>query len=150
MLTTYFIKPLEMNIGGHQYRFCSVRDFEFALNGRNTVPPNKVIELFNYPNDRLKSEAHAINEVERMLIEILSRSIDSPRIIRRAMKEMDYNIFSNDHHWRSIFIALQDMNGDIGDTLIRLALYKYTQYLQSRLEIIITRYPQTSDNSRAA
>ena len=145
MITSYFLRPLEINIKGNLYKFCSVLDFEFSLNGRNAVPASKIIELLNYPSERLRNEAQAISKMEKHLIEILSRSIDSPKTIKRAIKELNYNAFSNDHGWRDIFISLQDVNGDIGDTLLRVALYKYTQYLNSRLEIIKMSYPQAKD-----
>ena len=141
MLTSYFLRPLEIKIGEKSHKFCSILDFEFSLNGRNTVPSNKIIELMNYPCERLRREARAISEIEKHLIEILSQSIDSPKTIKRAMKDFNYNAFSNDHSWRDIFNSLQDISGDIGDTMLRVALYKYTQYLHSRLEIIKMRYP---------
>ena len=145
MLTSYFIRPLEINIKGNPYKFCSILDFEFSLQGRNTVPSNKIIELLNYTGERLRNEARAISEMEKHLVEILSRSIDNTKTIRRAMNDFNYNAFSNDHGWRDIFTSLQEVNGEVGDTMLRVALYKYTQYLHSRLEIIKMRYPQACD-----
>lgn len=142
MLNSFFIRPLEMNIGGQYYKFCSTIDFEFALQGRTSVPSKKVIELLSHSHDALKKEAFAIQGIEKSLDEILFRSIDSPNTIKRALTGCDFNIFSNDHGWRSIFISLMETGGDPRDVMLRMALYKYIQYLQSRMEIIKNRYPQ--------
>ena len=141
MLNKFFLRPLEITIGGQPYRFCSVTDFEFALQGRTTVPVNKILELRNYSREKLKSEAYAISDIEKKLMEILSNSIDSPNTLQRAMKDVDHQIFSQDHNWRQIFNSLQYGCVEI-DALLRVALYKYTQYLHTRLEIIKMRYAQ--------
>ena len=151
MLNAYFIRPLELKMGEQNYKFCSVLDFEFALRGRTSVPSNKIIELLRRPREHLRVEAHAIKALETQLFEIMSRSIDSPKTIKRAMQELDLKVFSQDHNWRSIFIALQEVDGEAGDTLLRAALYKYSQYLTSRYEIIKTFYAQyPEEEPRAA
>ena len=135
MLTNFFVRPLELRVGEQIYKFYSTSDFEFSLHGRTTVPASTFRELTHYSQDQLRGEAYAIKELEETLLEILSRSIDSPDTIRRGMKNFHHQEFSQDHNWRNIFLSLLSDNGK-SEMLLRIALAKYIQYLISRKEII--------------
>jgi len=139
MLTNFFTRPLELNIGSYVYKFISTADFEFALIGRATVPSNKLSELFRYTKSDLKKESHAIGKIENKILEVLSQPVDGHNSIGRAVKEFDNHIFSHDHNWWNIFIALIN-KGDEYEPLLRIALFRYTQYLESRQELIKVLY----------
>ena len=125
MLNKFFAKPLELNIGDLNLKFSSVADFEFSMAGRTAVPSKKITEMVKFSLDQLKKEAKTIKEIEKKFVAILSRSIEEPGSINRAMRELDPLIFSQDHGWRDIIGAL-----------------KYMQYLSSRQEIIKYLYSE--------
>ena len=143
MLDKLFSKPVELVIGEQTLHFHSLVDFEFALNGRTSIPAKKISDLVKFSVQQLKKEAHTIKEVEKRFVEILSKSIEEPEGIGRAIRELDPIIFSNDHGWREIINALNNSDDDI-DEFRRLAIVKYMQYLSSRQEIIKYLYSEKS------
>jgi len=146
MLDKLFSKPVELRIGDQTLRFYSLVDFEFALNGRTSIPANKISDLVKFSVQQLKKEAHTIKEVEKRFVAILSKSIEDPEGISRAMRELDPIIFSHDHGWREIIAALNNTDDNINE-FRRLAIVKYMQYLSSRQEIIKYLY---SEKTRVA
>lgn len=147
MLNKFFSKPLELEIGEHTYKFCSTADFEFALTGRTSIPARKISEMVRFTTEQLKKEARTIKEVEKRFVSILSRSIEEPDSINRALREMDPLIFSQDHGWRDIISSLNNGNEDF-NPFRRIALVKYMQYLASRQEIIKYLYSEKKKNSK--
>jgi hypothetical protein len=141
MLNKFFSKPLELEIGEHTYKFSSTADFEFALTGRTAIPSRKITEMVKFTTEQLKKEARTIKEVEKRFVGILSRSIEEPDSINRALREMDPLIFSQDHGWRDIITALNNGNEEF-NPFRRIALVKYMQYLASRQEIIKYMYSE--------
>lgn len=141
MLNKFFSKPLELDIGEYTYKFSSTADFEFALSGRTAIPSRKITEMVKFTTEQLKKEARTIKEVEKRFVGILSRSIEEPDSINRALREMDPLIFSQDHGWRDIITALNNGNEDF-NPFRRIALVKYMQYLASRQEIIKYMYSE--------
>ena len=149
MLNKFFSKPVELTIGEHVLRFCSIPDFEFCLSGRTSVPSKKITELVKLSTSKLKNEAITIKDIEKRFVAILSHSIEEPDSINQALRELDTTIFSQDHSWRSIIAALNE-GGDELNPFRRVALVKYMQYLASRQEIVKYLYSEKQSLSQAA
>jgi hypothetical protein len=135
MLNKFFTKPIELTIGEQNLTLNSLADFEFSLAGRTSVPSKKITGMVKFSLDELKNEARSIKDVERRFVSILSKSIEEPSSIGRALREIDAQIFSQDHNWRLIVSALRHGDDDLNE-FRRIALVKYMQYLSSRQEII--------------
>jgi len=135
MLNKFFTKPIELTIGEQNLTLNSLADFEFSLAGRTSVPSKKITGMVKCSLDELKNEARSIKDVERRFVSILSKSIEEPSSIGRALREIDAQIFSQDHNWRLIVSALRHGDDDLYE-FRRIALVKYMQYLSSRQEII--------------
>jgi FHA domain len=149
MLNKFFSKPVELTVGEHVLRFCSIPDFEFCLSGRTSVPSRKITDLVKLSTSKLKNEAITIKDIEKRFVAILSRSIEDPDSINQALRELDTTIFSQDHSWRSIIAALNE-GGDEFNPFRRVALVKYMQYLASRQEIVKYLYSEKQSLSQAA
>lgn len=155
MLNKFFSKPIEITIGEQTLKFCSLADFEFSLAGRTSVPSKKITGMVKFSLDELKKEARTIKEIEKRFVTILSKSIEEPESINRALREMDPQIFSQDHNWRLIIGGLHDGDEELNE-FRRVALVKYMQYLSSRQEIIKYLYSEkkkhykSSDNGTEA
>lgn len=141
MLNKFFAKPLEIKVGEHTLKFCSVADFDFGMTGRTSVPSKKIIEMVRFTTDQLKNEARTIKDIEKRFVAILSKSIEDTDSINRSMRELDPLIFSQDHSWRNIISGLNE-GGEELNPFRRLALVKYMQYLSSRQEIIKYLYSE--------
>ncbi len=141
MLNKFFAKPIELQVGEHALKFCSIADFEFCLSGRTTVPSRKITEMVKFTPEQLKKEARTIKDIEKRFVAILSRSIEDPLSINRAIRELDPLIFSQDHAWRDIISSMNN-SGDELNPFRRVALVKYMQYLSSRQEIIKYLYSE--------
>lgn len=135
MLNKLFAKPLSLNIREHAISFDSLAEFEFCLSGRVDVPVRKVAALMKLPNEELKREARTIKAIEKQFVEILRKSVESPGVISDQLRDVDPNVFSQDHDWRQLVLALNE-KGPEYDELRRVALVKYMQYLSARQEII--------------
>lgn len=141
MLNKFFAKPIELSIGEQDLKFCSLSDFEFSLAGRTSVPSKKITSMVKFSLDELKKEARTIKEIEKRFVAMLSKSIENPDSINRALREMDAQIFSQDHNWRLIIGALHNGNDELNE-FRRVALVKYMQYLASRQDIIKYLYSE--------
>ncbi len=141
MLNKFFARPLELTVGEQTLKFCSVADFEFSVAGRVSVPSKKIVDMVKFSLEQLKKEAKTIKEIEKRFVAILSRSIEDPNSINRAMRELDPLIFSQDHGWRDIIAALNNGNEEF-NPFRRIALVKYMQYLSARQEIIKYLYSE--------
>jgi hypothetical protein len=147
MLDNLFSKPVELHIGDQTLKFCSLSDFEFSLSGRTSVPSNKITSMVKFSIDELKKEALTIKGIEKRFVAILSKSIEEPSSINRALREMDQQIFSQDSGWRNIIIGLNE-GGEELDKFRRIALVKYMQYLSSRQEIIKYLYSEKKKHAK--
>ena len=143
MLEKLFTKPISLEIADQTLNFNSELEFEFALNGRTSVPARKFSDLFSLSLKQLKSEAATIKEVEKRFVNILSEAFENPGIIERSLRELDAMIFSSDHGWREIISALNE-GGEELNPFRRLALVKYMQYLASRQDMIKYVYSEKS------
>jgi len=141
MLNKLFAKPLELKIADQTIHLLSIADFEFCLSGRISVPSKKITDMVKCSVKELQSEAHTIKEIEKRFVAILTHSIEDPSSISRSLKELDTSIFSQDHGWRSIIVALNDGGNEL-NPFRRVALVKYMQYLSSRQDIIKYLYSE--------
>ncbi|MGB1800997.1 MAG: FHA domain-containing protein [Gammaproteobacteria bacterium] len=147
MLNKFFAKPIEMTIGEQTLKFSSLADFEFALSGRTCVPSKKITSMVKFSIDELKKEAKTIKEIEKKFVSLLSKSIEEPDSINRALREMDNQVFSQDNGWRTIISALHGGGDDLNE-FRRVALVKYMQYLSSRQEIIKYLYSEKKKHTQ--
>ncbi len=130
MLNKIFNKPLELKIGDQTLQFNSVAEIVFCLEGRTSVSSTKLAELLKMPIDQLEEQQKKIEEINKSLLTMLNEIIDKPDNIDRSMRELDTQIFSQDHGWREIIQALNKVEGGIND--IRTAvLTKYMKYLST-------------------
>ena len=148
MLNKFFSKPIEIVIGEQTLKFSSLADYEFSLAGRTSVPSKKITGMVKFSVDELKKEARTIKDIEKRFVTILSRSIEDPDSINRALREMDPQIFSQDHGWRMIISALHEGGEELNE-FRRVALVKYMQYLSSRQEIIKYLYSEKKKSASA-
>ncbi|HIF50866.1 MAG TPA: FHA domain-containing protein [Thiotrichaceae bacterium] len=147
MLKNLFSKPIELTVGEQVLQFSSISDFEFSLTGRTSVPSKKIISLVKLSLDELRKEAKTIKDTEKKFVYILSKSIEKPETINRALREMDAKIFSQDHSWRLIIAALHNGDDEL-NAFRRIALVKYMQYLSSRQEIIKHLYSEKKKHNQ--
>ena len=132
-------EPLEIVVGDKVVQFASVKEFEFSLNGRTSLPAQKMSELMKLSPRELKAEATTIEEVEKRFQDLLSRSEDTT--ISRAMTRFDPTIFSKDNDWRSIITGLNECGEEFREFKLA-ALKKYLQYLRSRKAVLKDIYLQ--------
>ncbi|MBL1143238.1 MAG: FHA domain-containing protein [Proteobacteria bacterium] len=149
MLNKFFAKPIEVTVGEQSLKFSSLADFEFALAGRTSVPSKKITSMVKFSIDELRKEAKTIKEIEKQFVSMLSKSIEDPESINRALREMDAQIFSQDHGWRSIIAALHSGEEELNE-FRRVALVKYMQYLSSRQEIIKYLYSEKKKHVKSS
>src|SRR3972149_10210244 len=135
MFDIFLSKLIEVKIGDQTLKFSTIADFEFCMAGRTSVPSSKITDLVKFSTDQLKKEARTIKDIEKRFVSILSKSIEDPTSINRAIRELDPLIFSQDHSWRDIISGLNS-GDDALNPYRRIALVKYMQYLSSRQEII--------------
>lgn len=133
------MKPLSLTIAGQNITFESPAAFEFCLAGRTDVPARKIALLMSLGAEELKQEARTLKAVERQFAELLRKSVESPGSIATHLREIDLEVFAQDHDWRDIVLAMQE-KGPEYDELRRVSLVKYMQYLTSRQEIIRHTY----------
>ncbi len=149
MLDNLFAKPIEITVGEQSLKFNSLADFEFSLAGRTSVPSNKITGMVKFSLDELKKEARMIKDIEKRFVSILSKSIEEPGSINRALREMDAQIFSQDNNWRLIIGALHNGDEELNE-FRRVAVVKYMQYLSSRQEIIKYLYSEKKRHVKSA
>lgn len=133
------LHSLELDVGHRQYRFNSLRDFHFALEGRTQFPSRRLRDLLALPAAQLKSEAQDIREVERRFADLLALSVQDPACTTRLLRQIPVHLFSQDHEWRLIMEGLRTLDGRY-DPYKQAALVKYLQYLGSRQEVLQTLY----------
>jgi hypothetical protein len=147
------IDGLDLNIDDVRYVFQSPRDFEFALNGRTSLPAAKVAALSRLSDDELLREAEAIRAVEQRFAEALSGTLEDITSIGPFLKNIEPSIISHDNSWRSIISALNNVAG-IPETYKKIALVKYMQYLASRQQVVKSLYanrqPRKAPDSKPA
>jgi hypothetical protein len=133
------IDGLDINIDGDRYVFQSPQDFEFALNGRTSLPAPKIAALSRLSDDELLREAEAIRAVEQRFAEALSGTLEDITSVGPFLRTMEPSIISQDNNWRSIIRALNGVDR-MPETYKKIALVKYMQYLTSRQEVVKSLY----------
>ena len=128
-----------LRIGEEMLEFSSPREFEFALAGRTSLPPDKVATLVDAPDETLLREAEGIRRIEQRLEDALSGVLEEATSIGGFMLELDMSVVSQDHDWRTIMMALNDA-GPETEEYKRVALVKYIQYLNARQQVIRSIY----------
>jgi hypothetical protein len=132
-------RPLRLEFGERVVRFDKAGDFEFSLASRTEVPTAKVAELVRLDPRALEREATSIRNAQRHFVAVLSRSLESPGNIGYLLHEMDPKLFSQDHDWRDIMRALNQLERGF-EEFKRIALVKYIQYLGSRQDVLQSIY----------
>lgn len=141
MLENLFSKPLALKLDEQLISFASVGDFEFALSSKIAVPSTKVMDMFKYNAKQLHKEAKSIKQIDKSLVALLCHFVEQPDDIMDSLKKVDTSLFSQDHAWRDIIIALNAMGCEF-DRCRHVALVKYIQYLSARQDIIRYLYTQ--------
>ena len=133
------IDGLELHIDDERYVFQAPRDFEFALNGRTSLPAAKIAALSRLDDDELLREAEAIRVVEQRFADALSGTLDDITSVGPFLRTIEPSIISQDNAWRSILSALNGADG-IDEKYKKIALVKYMQYLASRQDVVKSLY----------
>ena len=139
---------LSIYIEGDNYVFQSPKDFEFALNGRTCLPAPKIAALSRLDDNELLREAEAIRAVEQRFAQALSGTLEDITSVGPFLKTMEPTIISQDNNWRSIIMALNDVDR-VPETYKKIALVKYMQYLTSRQEVVKSLYANRQPRSSA-
>jgi len=139
---------LNIDIEGENYVFQSPQDFEFALSGRTCLPAPKIAALSRLDDNELLREAEAIRAVEQRFAQALSGTLEDITSVGPFLKAMEPTIISQDNNWRSIIMALNDVDG-VPETYKKIALVKYMQYLTSRQEVVKSLYANRQPRSTA-
>ena len=88
---------IELHIGEETLRFSSSREFEFALAGRTSLPPEKVAALVDSPDETLLREAEGIRRIEQRLEDALSGALEDATSVGGFMLNLDMSAVSQDH-----------------------------------------------------
>ena len=139
---------LSIYIEGNNYVFQSPQDFEFALNGRTCLPAPKIAALSRLDDNELLREAEAIRAVEQRFSRALSGTLEDITRVGPFLKAMEPTIISQDNNWRSIIMALNDVDR-VPETYKKIALVKYMQYLTSRQEVVKSLYANRQPRNTA-
>ena len=139
---------LSIYIEGDNYVFQSPQDFEFALNGRTCLPAPKIAALSRLDDNELLREAEAIRAVEQRFSQALSGTLEDITSVGPFLKAMEPTIISQDNNWRSIIMALNDVDR-VPETYKKIALVKYMQYLTSRQEVVKSLYANRQHRNTA-
>ncbi len=135
---------VELKIADQVFHFDGVREFEFALAGRTSLPYEKIAALSALSDDALLREVTGIRQLEQRFVGVVERSMAEPGAIGDFLRDLDLNVISKDYEWREIVQNV--VNLDSGHEQYRkVAMVKYMQYLAARQEIVRSTY-----NSRHA
>lgn len=132
-------QPLHLEVGERTITFTEPADFEFALESRTEVPAAKVAELTRMAPDALRDEAARIRKVERMFIDVLAHSLEETGNIDYLLRELEPTLFSSDHEWRALMVALAAQPVEFDDYK-KIALVKYVQYMAAREDVLRSIY----------
>jgi len=130
---------MQLRVGEESLSFTSPREFEFALAGRTSLPPDKVASLVDSPDEALLREAEGIRRIEQRLEDALSGALEEATSVGGFMLELDMSVVSQDHEWRLIMQALNDAGRET-EEYKKIALVKYIQYLNARQQVIRSIY----------
>ena len=132
-------RALVLDVGDHRLRFAGLAEFEFSLAGRTEYPVHRLGELLPMAPVELKRLATNIRQVEKRFADVLAESLDAPDSIGYLFRQLDPKLFSQDHGWRELTLALAQAGDEFND-FKRLALVKYMQYLGARQDVLRSIY----------
>ncbi len=118
------------------FRLSSVaREFEAQLTERTKVPAHKLEAYPKKTDVQILDEAEAVEEILKRFSQAVMASMDNPGYASDFLAELDLRSISRDHNWRRIFatIAAQE---DSFEGHKRVALVKYSQYLNTRRKLL--------------
>ncbi len=144
MLDKIFKDQFILNIGEQKLKFNSIAEIEFCLDGRTSMLTEKIMEMMDFTPERLKEEILKIKELEKKFESILTKAIEDPSSIDRAMRELKPNTFTQEHKWREIFTAFNE-GGEEFNPILRIAFFRYMKYLSS-LQQMMTYLYSMKDN----
>ncbi len=127
--------PLVLELDGERYCFATSREFEFALDGRTSLPPGKLQHLLGQPDDALRGEAEGIRAVEKTIGDAISGAIEDITSIGSFMQRLDPSLVSKDYNWRAIVAAVVALDAGF-ERYKKVALVKYLQYLDARQQLV--------------
>ncbi|NKC11323.1 MAG: FHA domain-containing protein [Gammaproteobacteria bacterium] len=133
--------PLKLIIADHAVQFRTVDDFEFALNGRTSIPADKISRLVSMPDTDLLREAEGIRKLERRLADILSDSLEKSKEVGPTLQVLDMSLVTQDNDWRTIIETL-NLTDEKLEPYKRMAIVKYMQYLRARQDVIRVLFSQ--------
>ena len=110
-------------------------DFEFALESRTDYPTAHFAELIKLDAAELEQMARKIRRIERRLLDLVERSLESPDGLSPSLAKIELELFSDDHQWDQIFRGLVVI-GRQYDAFKRVALSNYLKYLRARQSVI--------------
>lgn len=128
---------IELPVDGQMVQFDSVKEFEYALSSKTTLPAQKMASLKKMAPRELKVEAGTIAELEKHFENLLANLEDVT--INQVMMRLDPSIFSQDHGWRGIISGLNACGSEHRDYKLA-ALNKYMEYLRSRKSLLQDLY----------
>ena len=132
-------RSLKLQLTDSAYEFASPEDLAFALAGRTGVPGTRISALVEMDDRSLRREAEAIRHVEQTFNNALDGSLDDVASISPFLKEIDLNLISQDHDWRTIIASLNSTS-EPQESFKKVALVKYVQYLAARRQAVTAIY----------
>ena len=132
-------QPIDLKVGGQSLRFDTLKEFEFALAGRTSLPYGKIQALAEVPTEALLREVGGIRQLEHRLVDVLERSMTDPGLIGDFLADIDLSTISQDFDWRAVITGLMTLDHSY-DSYKKVALVKYLQYLSARQEIVRSAY----------
>ena len=109
--------------------------FESRLAERTKVPPHKLSEFMEWPEERLKLESKTVSQVLKRFAEAVVDSMESPDSADQFLRDLDLRSISRDHDWRAIFSTIRAQEEGY-EGYKRAVLIKYLQYLSFRKRLI--------------
>ena len=109
--------------------------FEHRLGERTRVPPNKLSEFMEWPEEKLKRESKSVTHTLKRFAEAVVDSMEEPQSADTFLRELDLRSISRDHDWRAIFSTIRAQEAGY-EGYKRAVLIKYLQYLSFRKRLI--------------
>lgn len=125
---------LEINIKNESFHFESIEQFKQFLNGKTTLPADKVQAMFNHTDQFLNEEIKQLTTLERNISDRLATAIRDPMSIDNYLDSATMVRFSQDYDWRQIMFELSKQPGEYSEYKLE-AVTSYMQYLRSRIDV---------------
>jgi len=136
------VDDVVITVDGAVFRFDSVDGFSAAIEGRTSIPTHLFASLSKLDTATLTALAQTLKKEEKVLIDVLERTLTSPGNFGTEINRIPLASFRNDHFWREIIISLSEFHAS--DSYLQTALVKYLQFLNSYQEIVRLIYALTA------